>query len=443
MADTIAVRIEHLSKKYRLFSSKSHRLLEALDPRRRTYHREFWALRDVTLEIPRGTTVGILGLNGSGKSTLLQIISSVLQPSAGTVQVEGRVAALLELGAGFNPELTGRENVVLNGTIMGLPREQIRERMDSIEDFADVGEFFDQPMRTFSSGMFMRVAFATAIHVDPDVLVIDEALSVGDAKFQEKCFRRFRAFQEAGKTILFVTHDRSAVPRLCNYGVLLHQGQLVAAGDPGHIVDLYAELLTFGELRGAHSGRDARLAAVEASENTASALDSPTPAATPRATTDDVCAANPLYNRYEHRSGNRHAEIIDFVIRDGATVNPTTIRTGARLEIEMTVRFDADVEAPIVGLVFTNHEGIVIYGINTEMLKRRILSARIGDVRNYRFGIRVVMSTGNWFLDFAVAESSTELCDQRCALAHLYVLDDAAHVGLARFEADFADDSAG
>jgi len=446
MADAIAVRTESLSKKYRLFASRGDRLKEALHPWRRTYHREFWALRDVSLEIPRGTTVGILGLNGSGKSTLLQIISSVLQPTAGTVHVDGRVAALLELGAGFNPDLTGRENVVLNGTIMGLTRDQIRDRMGSIEDFADIGEFFDQPMRTCSSGMFMRVAFATAIHVDPDVLIIDEALSVGDAKFQEKCFRRFRTFQDAGKTILFVTHDRSAVPRLCNMGVLLHQGQLVATGEPGHIVDLYAEVLTFGEFRGAHAGRDARRAAVAVGDEPGT---EPTPlvplsarpieaADVPAPGIEDICAANPLYNRYEHRSGNRHAEIIDFAIRDSVSLNPPMIRTGTRVDIEMKVRFDADVESPILGLVFTNHEGVVVYGINTEMLNCRIPRAEAGSVQAYRFGVCLMMSQGDWFINFCIAESYTELCDHRSALAHLYVIDEQAHVGLVRFETDFS-----
>ncbi len=245
----VALVLENVSKKYRLFPSRGHRLREALHPFRRSYHREFWALRDVTLRLSRSQTVGILGLNGSGKSTLLQIIASVLQPTSGTVRVNGKVAALLELGAGFNPDLTGRENVVLNGTIQGLDHHEILARMEAIQAFADIGEFFDQPVRTYSSGMFMRVAFSTALYVDPDVLIIDEALAVGDAKFQEKCFRRFRTFQEAGKTILFVTHDRSALPRHCDLGILLHQGHVVEVGEPARIADLYGEILAFGELR--------------------------------------------------------------------------------------------------------------------------------------------------------------------------------------------------
>ena len=186
-----AITVDGVSKKYKLFPSKRARIREALDPRRRSFHHEFWALRDISFTVGRGHTVGILGMNGSGKSTLLQIIASVLQPTTGTVRVAGKVAALLELGAGFNPDLTARENVVLHGTIMGLSRAEILDRMSTIEAFADIGEFFEQPMKTHSSGMFMRVAFATALYVDPEVLIIDEALSVGDARFQENA-RRFR-----------------------------------------------------------------------------------------------------------------------------------------------------------------------------------------------------------------------------------------------------------
>ena len=187
-------------------------------------------MKDIDLEVPPGHTVGILGLNGSGKSTLLQIVSAVLKPTVGTVTVRGRIAALLELGAGLNPELTGRENVLMNSAMMGFDRDRKLRRMEEIEAFADIGQFFDQPMKTYSSGMYMRVAFASSIFVDPDILIIDEALSVGDGKFAEKCFSRIRKFREDGKTILLVTHDRGTIPRLCDMGVLLHRGRLVESG---------------------------------------------------------------------------------------------------------------------------------------------------------------------------------------------------------------------
>jgi lipopolysaccharide transport system ATP-binding protein len=440
MANAIAVRTQHLSKKYRLFASKNHRLLEALHPWRRTYHREFWALRDINLEIPRGATVGILGLNGSGKSTLLQIISSVLQPSAGTVEVEGRVAALLELGAGFNPELTGRVNVVLNGTIMGLAREQITERMGSIERFADVGEFFDQPMRTYSSGMFMRVAFATAIHVDPEVLIIDEALSVGDAKFQEKCFRRFRTFQEAGKTILFVTHDRSAVPRHCDLGLLLHQGELIELGDPGRVVDLYSEVLAFGRLRMSMPAREAAVHCAPAADSAqVSTGELALQAFVDQTDTTDRCRLNATHNHYEYRYGNGRAAIIDYLILEGDTANPTTLACGATVEIYLSVLFTHAVDNPILGLSLKNKEGILAYGVNTEWMGERLPPAGPGDLRCYRFTVRLELAAGDWFLELAVAETSTDICDSRGALAHLYLSERRRYTGLARLDTSFGE----
>jgi len=442
MADAIAVRTHQLSKKYRLFASKNHRLLEALHPWRRTYHREFWALRDITLEIPRGATVGILGLNGSGKSTLLQIISSVLQPSAGTVHVDGRVAALLELGAGFNPELTGRENVVLNGTIMGMAREQIADRMDSIEHFADVGEFFDQPMRTYSSGMFMRVAFATAIHVDPDVLIIDEALSVGDAKFQEKCFRRFRAFQEAGKTILFVTHDRSAVSRHCDLGLLLHQGELIELGDPSRVVDLYSEVLAFGRLLGPAGVAGPGVRPAPPLDGTAPAAEEPrgnmgSAAFLTETGPDDHCPQNHSYNSYEHRFGNGNAQIVDYLVVAGKTINPTSLSSGVTAKIYEKVRFHRDIAAPIVGLTLKNKEGVIAFGVNTEWLGHRLPPAAAGSVHVYCFTVKLNLCPGDWFLGLAVAESPTDLCDNREALAHFYLVESRMYAGLAHLDVEF------
>ncbi len=456
MADDIAVKLENVSKMYRLFPSKGHRLREALHPFRRTYHREFWALKDVTLAIPKGHTVGILGMNGSGKSTLLQIISSVLRPTSGTVQVSGKVAALLELGAGFNPELTGRENVILNGTIMGLSREQILARMAEIEAFADIGEFFDQPMKTHSSGMFMRVAFSTALYVDPDVLIIDEALSVGDAKFQEKCFRRFKRFQEAGKTILFVTHDRSAIPRYCDMGILLHQGQLLEVGEPGDIADLYGEILTFGQLRRQEHMPSPRQdeavrhmaepheepidLAIGQVGSQATAQENPAGRAfIEGSSTEDRCRENPTYNRYEYRFGNGHARIIDYMIVHQDAVNIASLHAGAPIDIYFKVLFQEDVEAPILGVTFKNKEGVLVYGVNTEWMMEQPQRAKAGEVRSYRFSAKLNLCAGDWFMELAVAEGKAEICDDRSALAHLYLFEQRRYVGLARLETQFSE----
>jgi len=441
MRNDIAIKTENISKVYRLFAAKSDRIREALHPFRRTYHRQFWALRNISLEIPQGRTVGIVGMNGSGKSTLLQIISSVLQPSAGIIRVNGKVAALLELGAGFNPHLTGRENVILNGTILGLSRAQILERMEEIQAFADIGEFFDQPMNTCSSGMFMRVAFSTAIHVDPEVLIIDEVLSVGDAKFQEKCFRRFQAFQAAGKTILFVTHDRSALPRHCDMGLLLHQGELVKIGDPGHVADLYGELLAFGRLREALPTSERAGRAPHPDDAIDHRVEQWSNAVRPfieAHSTEDRCWRNPTYNKYEHRFGNGHAAIIDYMIVDQGSVNPTTICSGNWIDIYFKVGFRQDVEAPIVGMIFKNKEGVIAYGVNTDWMKTPLRPAKAGEVQAYRFRVQVNLCAGDWFVDLAVAESSTVLCDNRGALAHLYLMETRTYWGLARLDAQFS-----
>jgi len=452
-----AISVDGVSKKYKLFPSKRARIREALDPRRRSFHHEFWALRDISFTVGRGHTVGILGMNGSGKSTLLQIIASVLQPTTGAVRVAGKVAALLELGAGFNPDLTARENVVLHGTIMGLSRVEIVDRMSDIEAFADIGEFFEQPMKTHSSGMFMRVAFATALYVDPEVLIIDEALSVGDARFQEKCFRRFRTFQDAGKTILFVTHDRSAVPRLCSMGLLLHQGKLVGIGDPGEMADLYGELLTVGSLarQGAArptTGHSDTVGSSSQSQSGAARMESPTAPAVRDETvrrfatahaSGDRCPLNPTYNKYEQRFGNGHAEIVDYLIVEGDRANPTTLPAGADVEFYFKVRFHRDIEAPILGITFTNSEGVVVYAVNNAWMKQALAAARAGDVRVYRYRVRLSLAAGDWFLEPGMAETTTDICDCRTALATFHLTDRAHYGGLARLEIEFGEVSIG
>jgi len=236
----IAIRIQNLSKCYHLYDNPHDRLKQFVLPRfrrmagkaRKQYFREFWALKNVSFEVKKGETFGIIGRNGAGKSTLLQILCGTLTPSSGSVEINGRVAALLELGAGFNPEFTGSENVYMNASVLGLSKEEIDMRFDSIIAFADIGEFINQPVKTYSSGMFVRLAFAIAIHVEPSVLIIDEALSVGDIAFQNKCVMKIRELRDKGMTLLFVTHDLSTLQLLCDRVVWLHCGEIVMIGDP-------------------------------------------------------------------------------------------------------------------------------------------------------------------------------------------------------------------
>ncbi|RWI44037.1 MAG: ABC transporter ATP-binding protein [Mesorhizobium sp.] len=247
----VAVRVRDVSKHYVMFERPEDRFKQMVVPRLerligrppRRYFRDFAALSGVSLEIGRGETVGIIGRNGSGKSTLLQIICGTLQPTSGSVEVNGRIAALLELGAGFNPEFTGRENVFLNASILGVPRKEMEWRFDDIARFADIGSFIDQPVKTYSSGMYVRLAFATAINVDPDILVVDEALAVGDEAFQRKCFARIEQIKDNGGTILFVSHGAQTIVQLCSRAILMDAGELILQGRPKTIVAQYQRLV--------------------------------------------------------------------------------------------------------------------------------------------------------------------------------------------------------
>lgn len=237
------VSVSDLGKIYQIYEAPQDRLKQILFGKWRTYYREFSALRNLNFEIHKGETLGIVGRNGSGKSTLLQLIVGTLTPTSGKVDIKGRVAALLELGAGFNPEFTGRENVYLNAGILGLSRAEIDSRFQAIADFAEIGEFLEQPVKTYSSGMFVRLAFAVAIHVEPEILVIDEALAVGDEAFQRKCFARIQSFRDEGGTLLFVSHSAAAIVELCDRAICLDQGEMLFAGSPKQVVALYHKLI--------------------------------------------------------------------------------------------------------------------------------------------------------------------------------------------------------
>jgi lipopolysaccharide transport system ATP-binding protein len=243
MSSEPAILLRGVRKSFAIYRKPHHRLLHMVAPGVRRWHDEFHALRGIDMTVARGETVGIVGRNGSGKSTLLQVICGTLAPSAGEVRVGGRIAALLELGAGFNPEFTGRENVLLNGTILGLTAEEVAAKFDEIVAFADIGDFIEQPVKTYSSGMYVRLAFAVAIHVDPEILVVDEALSVGDEGFQRKCFARIDAIRDRGAAVLFVSHAAGTVVDLCDRALLLDRGEVIAEGTPKHVVSRYQKLL--------------------------------------------------------------------------------------------------------------------------------------------------------------------------------------------------------
>src|SRR6266516_3306760 len=328
-----ALRVEGVAKQYRIYDRPSDRLKESLTRGRWKLHREFWALKGISFEIEKGTTTGIVGPNGSGKSTLLQIIAGTLDPTHGNVWLGGRVAALLELGAGFNLEFTGIENVLMNAALMGFSRSQTAARLPEIERFAEIGEFIHQPVKTYSSGMYVRLAFAIAVNTDPDILIVDEALSVGDTIFQHRCVRRIREMQERGTTILFVSHEPTLVRALCSRAILLYQGEPLADGAPVDVLNRYQRLIMareaeYKEGAGVHN---------ESAEESMSAAS--TGAETPSV------EHTPL--QYQYRHGNGDAEVIYAELLDADNQPVELIESGDPVYIRMRFVFNQNVEQPV------------------------------------------------------------------------------------------------
>lgn len=342
MSSNPAIRLRQVSKSYPLYDRPSQKLAELLTLRRRRFHREFWALRNIDLEVPTRTTLGIVGPNGSGKSTLLQIVAGILRQSQGDCVVEGNVAALLELGAGFNPEFTGRENVFMTGAISGIRKREMEERFDDIVDFAEIGEFIDRPVKTYSSGMFVRLAFAVAIHVDPDILLVDEALAVGDLIFQHRCINRIRQMKRDGKTILFVTHDLQALAQFCDRAVLLDEGELKLDGTPEEVIHAYHALIFDRERKRAGQGEDW----ISLDEDQALPI---------------IRTVPYVHNRF----GEGNAEIIGVILHtpDGRVVSE--VRSGEQLNLLVTVRFRTETSNPIIGITVRDRMGMEVCASNT------------------------------------------------------------------------------
>ena len=244
--NNIAIKVDNLTKIYHLYDKPQDRLKEALNPFKKSYHHDFYAINDVSFEIKKGETVGIIGKNGAGKSTLLKMITGVLTPTSGNIEVHGKIASLLELGAGFNPEMTGLENIYLNGTLMGFTHEEMASKVDAILEFADIGEFIHQPVKMYSSGMFARLAFSVAINVEPEILIVDEALSVGDARFQAKCIRRMEDIAQKDVTILFVSHDTQSINKFCKEVIWINEGKILERGEPATIIENFLSFMTYG-----------------------------------------------------------------------------------------------------------------------------------------------------------------------------------------------------
>ena len=363
MSEEYAVSATKIEKRYKLYERNRDRMLDALGLSGRKERFKFhYALKGVDFEVKKGETVGIIGTNGSGKSTLLKILTGVLTPTSGEVKVNGRISALLELGAGFNMDYNGIENIYLNGTMMGFSKEEIDKKLDDILAFADIGDYVYQPCKTYSSGMFVRLAFAVSINIDPEILIVDEALSVGDVFFQAKCYRKFEDFKKKGKTILFVSHDLSSISRYCDRVYLLNNGEMIGNGSPKEMIDKYKQILA--------GGGQARI--VETNEN-------------------DVL-----------EYGNGKAYITEYSIIDANGTKTNAVEKGSDYTVKMKVRIDADIRAPIFACSVKNVRGVEITGTNTLVSKTFDDSVKKGDEIEISFKQKMMLQGGEYLISLGV-----------------------------------------
>ncbi len=368
--DSLAISIKHLSKSYRLYKRGSDRLRESLGLTRKTLSTEKKALDDVSFDVKKGETVGIIGTNGSGKSTILKIITGVLYQTSGDIRVDGRISALLELGAGFNQEYTGLENVYLNGTMMGYTDSEIDEKLDSILEFADIGDYIYQPVKTYSSGMFVRLAFAVAINIDPEILIVDEALSVGDVFFQSKCYHKFEEFKKMGKTILFVSHDLGSISKYCDRVVLLNKGVKLGEGSPKEMIDVYKRVLV-----GQYDAENGDTASKESAD-----------------------AKNP--NLLEYGDGSAHID--EYYITDEGGIRSSSIVKGSRFTVYMKIKFNRDITSPIFAFSIKNIKGTEITGTNTMFEKAFLEPVSKGDIKEVTFCQEMNLQGGEYLLSLGV-----------------------------------------
>lgn len=383
------VSLRNVSKLYRLFRRPSDRIRELLPFQSRPLHTDFWALQDITFEVAKGETLGLVGPNGCGKSTLLQIVCGILQPTKGRVVTRGRIAALLELGAGFNPDFTGRENVFINAEIMGLSRSEVERALPSIESFAEIGGFIDRPMKEYSSGMYVRLAFSTAIHVDPEILVVDEALAVGDAMFANRCIRKFRELKESGVTILFVSHDLGLVKQLSDRAILLMNGRMEAEGHPKDVINRYIGLV----LSSSEPPPERKLAA-------------------------------------SYRHGDSTSEILDVRLEPGGSVT-----SGEPVTVRIHVLFHRVAPDPMVGILIRNRIGMEIYGTNTKLEGVDLERFDPGEELELDFRFECWLSPGQYTLTVATQNADGASHDWLDDVLAFEVLDMRSRAGVANLRA--------
>lgn len=393
-----AIVVKDVTKVYRLYEKPIDRLKESLSMTHKSYHRDFFALNRISFQVKKGETVGIIGTNGSGKSTILKIITGVLTPTTGAVQVDGVISALLELGAGFNMDYTGIENIYMNGTMMGFSRREMEEKLPDILDFADIGDFVYQPVKTYSSGMFVRLAFALAINVEPEILIVDEALSVGDVFFQSKCYRRMEEIRKHGTTILMVTHDMGSIIKYCDRVVLLNKGDFIAEGNPGTMVDLYKKILA-NQLDRLQADAENDFSGAEDKGRTAGGFAAGADGSAPdcRRLMKDKLTLNPDLTQY----GDGQAEIYDLGLFDQRGNLTNLLLKGEYFTIKEKIRFQADIQAPIFTYTIKGKRGEDLSGTNTMFEGADIKPVKAGDEYEVSFKQKMTLQGGEYLLSMS------------------------------------------
>lgn len=383
MEKNLAISVQDVTKIYRLYDKPIDRLLEAMSITKKNYHKKFFALDKISFEIEKGTTVGIIGTNGSGKSTILKIITGVLNPSSGSVEVDGNISALLELGAGFNMDYTGIENIYMNGTMMGFSREEMEKKLPEILEFADIGDFVHQPVKTYSSGMFVRLAFALAINVEPEILIVDEALSVGDVFFQAKCYKKMEEIRQKGTTILMVTHDMGSVIKYCDKVILLNRGSFVAEGKAGEIVDLYKKILA-NRFEIEEEVEEDKLPVEAKVANTGKLM-------------KESLSINPSVTEY----GDGRAKIYDLGLIDSKGEISNLLIKGEEFTIKERIRFFADIKQPIFTYTIKDKKGTELSGTNTMFELTDIEEVHAGDSYDVEFRQKMNLQGGEYLISMS------------------------------------------
>lgn len=432
-----AISVCNVTKIYKLYDKPIDRMKEALSLTHKNYHRDFYALNGISFEVGKGETVGIIGTNGSGKSTILKIITGVLTPTTGEVKVSGVISALLELGAGFNMDYTGIENIYMNGTMMGFSRKEMDAKLKDILEFADIGDFVYQPVKTYSSGMFVRLAFALAINVEPEILIVDEALSVGDVFFQAKCYRRMEEIRSKGTTILMVTHDMGAIIKYCDRVVVLNKGNFIAEGEPGKMVDLYKKILANQMDALGEELEELRKGALSDFSGEEALSEKKREVSRHQGLMKEKLTINP--NRTEY--GDGRAEIVDFGLLDERGNVTNLLLKGERFTIKERIHFEAELEAPIFTYTIKDKRGADLTGTNTMYEAADVKPVKKGDEYEVEFNQKMTLQGGEYLLSMSCTgfENGEHVVYHRLYdIANITVISNKNTVGVYDMESEVA-----